>query len=281
MGAMQTEKTAETYVPRPLAEHMEPMAAWEEMQHYEARRNPEGLFRSAWNYTEYGLNQNIECDMASRRYYFNYAQNLIGMTLKHPKARQDTVLGGLVLSTYIPLFQKRSFDQSVTSDDCYEVYESLGKAMRHMQPLHVDQPPQWRMAETAVLALAARKARPELLLYPSSPREETSHSAALNHDSYFINHNTKIPIQQKLIETGREYDEWITVLTLQPLIEQSFRKSRGHTEPTLADQVNYLLSLIVAETNGQQLQNREAIFLDTLSTEVALHRWKRSRDVAA
>jgi len=157
-------------LPRPLAEDLPPEAAVAAMHHYETRRNPEGLFRSAWNYTEFGLNRNFECSELVRKYYFEHAQNLIGMTLSHRRSHQDVKLGSLVLSSYIPLFQKRSFEQEVTPNDCRQVYESLGAAMRYLQPLETDSPPQWRMAETAVLALSARTSQPELLLYPTSPR---------------------------------------------------------------------------------------------------------------
>lgn len=270
-------QVSDMYASRPLAEDLEPAFIAREMQRYETRRNPEGLFRSAWNYVEYGLNQRITYDDDVRLYQFDHAQNLLGMTLKHPKTHQDVRLGVLVLSSYIPLFAKRSFDSEVSSHDCKEIYQSLGEAMRFLQPLDVDMPPQWRMAETAVLALSARTSNPELLLYPTSPREETSSNASMNHDSYFTEGKEKIPIQQKLIRTDKSYDEWITVLTLQPLIERGLRKSKASEPSELTDQLNYLLSLIITETSGSVVSREEKRFLDTMSSAVASHRWAQDR----
>ena len=269
MGERQTlTKT----MPRPLAEYMEPSFVTSEMKHYETRRNPEGLFRSAWNHAEFGLNKNVACDDVVRKYYFEHAQYLLGRTLDHPDVHQDVRLGALVLSSYMALFQKRSTDQHIGAEDCYDIYMSLGKAMSYLQPLEVDRSPQWRMAETAVLALSARTLQPDLLLYPASPREEASLESSLNHDSYFYTPEEKIPIQQKLIQTDKEYDEWITILTLQPLVEKGLRRARAAQPVALVDQVNLLFALIVADTNGEELAKDEKSFLDYLSQAVVAHR---------
>lgn len=280
MGATQTYKMPDFEIPRPLAEHVEPAFAAREMQRYETRRNPEGLFRSAWNYAEYALNQRVESSEEVRQLYFESAQNLIGMVLNHSNTHQDVRLGALVLSSYLPLFQKRSNEESISPDDCLDMYYSLGSAMQHLQPLELDHPPQWRMAETAVLALAARTLQPDLLLYPTSPREETSSNALLNHDSYFYTGDDKIPIQQKLIQTNKSYDEWITILTLQPLVEKGLRKVHESSPQTLSDQVNYLLSLIIAETAGEELCRDERKFLNYLSQAVVSHRYKPQQVIA-
>ncbi len=264
---------------QPLAEHLLAEHATAARKYYEARRNPEGVLRSAWNTVEYATNQHIPVGPEVREYDFEQAQVLIHMILQHPNSHQDVRLGALVLSSYIPLFKKRSKNQIASPEDCQSVYESLGGAMRYLQPLVVNQPPQWRMAESAVLALAARTRQPDLLLYPTSPREENSLNGSLNHDSYFMDMSQKIPIQQKLIRTDRLYDEWITILTLQPLVEGGLRKARYPEMESLAEQINYLLSVIIAETNGEQMTRDELAFLNHLSAAVASHRWKREKSV--
>ncbi len=259
----------------PLAEYTEPTLLARELRKYETRRNTEGLFRSAWNYVECGTSLHGIDSHVHPECYFEYAQDLIGRTINHPDAHQDTILGALVLSTYLPLFVKRRAGEDVSAIDCRNVYASLGAAIEYLQPIEVDEPPQWRMAETAVLALSARTSRPDLLLYPTSPREEASDQAVVNHDSYFIDQGDKIPIQQKLIKTDQEYDEWVTVLTLQPIIERAMRKSGMRQIDNLAEQINYLFSLIVAETSNLKLSRQEIDFLNTVSAAVASHRWKK------
>jgi hypothetical protein len=109
------------------------------------------------------------------------------------------------------------------------------------------------------------------LLYPTSPREETSSIQAFNHDSYFYADKGKIPIQQKLLPTQKVYDECIQILTVQPLLDKALRKSGEQERITLSDKVNYLLSLIVAETSGAELTKDEAVFLNAMTEAVVAH----------
>jgi hypothetical protein len=265
-----------------LAETLEPSTIEAEMSRYQTRRKPTGLFRSAWNHAEYGLNQSFEYDDTLRKQYFHYAQELLGAVILHPDTHQDTLLSSLVLSTYIPLLQKRSLGEEITSNDCRQVYGSLGEAIGYMQPLETDQPPQWPLAEVAVLALSARISRPDLLLYPSSPREENSKVQAYNHDSYFIQQHTKVPIQQKLIETTKEYDEWITILTLRPILRRAYKKHADTAQITsAADEINYVLALIVSESNGVAVSDKELKLLDHLSSAIASHRSSTAKNTAA
>lgn len=274
MGYKEADINTMFAMPHLLAEHLEPEYVLQEMEHYETRRNPEGLFRSAWNYVECGLNQSMDFSDERREYYFEYAQNLIGMVLHGEKTHQDTKLGALVLSTYVPLFQKRSLGVEITNNDCHDVYQSLGRAMSYLQPITIDEPPQWRMAETAVLALASRAGRPDLLLYPTSPREESSAIAPFNHDSYFLHNDDKIPIQQKVINSQKEYDDWVTILTLEPMIASSLRRSNGDAKNSLAEHLTYLIGCIIAEAHNQSMSRSEIDFLKRISAGVVAYRWK-------
>ena len=255
------------------AELLAPEIALDKKERHETRRTPQGLFHSAWSHMELGLNQRIDMTDADRKCYFETVQMLTGMIMESKKSGYDLLLGTLILSSYIPLFKKRAFDQETSSSDCVDVYNSLGGALRYMRPLSIDEPPQWRMAEVSVLALSARTQQPSLLLYPTSPREEHSQDLAVNHDSYFYHDGNKIPIQQKLIYTDKTYADWVTVLTLQPLIDKGLRTAHtGMTNYPLADKVNYLLSLIISETNGWQLSVEEQKFLNYMSEAVIAHR---------
>jgi len=240
------------------------------LKKFERRRNPSGLMRSAWSNAEFALNlRDSSNDIRSE--YFHSSQQLIAMTLAHPKVHQDTALNALTLSTYLPLFSKRAEDAEVSADDCDDVYRSLGQAMRYLRPLIIDEPPQWRMTEIASLALSARSHQPQLLLYPASPREEASATQSLNHDSYFLDNGEKIPIQQKLVPTQKIYDECIKVLTMQPLLSRALRKSGQSAKNELGEQVNYLLSLIVAESSGELLDRDEQKFLNVMTESVVAH----------
>lgn len=257
---------------RPLAEHVSREEAIAAVQHYGTRRTPAGLFHSAWSHIEYAMSQQVALDDDLRQTYSDYTQEIIAMTIDHPRVSQDTRLGALVLSTYVPLFMKRSLDEDITRDDCRGVYRSLGSALSYLRPLNIDEPPQWRMTEIAVLALSARTTQPELLLYPTSPREEAASDFRFNHDSYFLHNNDKIPIQQKLIETQQEYSDWVRILELQPIVERTLQKVGGGAPQDMASQMNMLLATLISETAGVELSRCETIFLNTMSEAVVAHR---------
>lgn len=256
-------------IARPLAEAVAPDMVLAAIKRHEARRKPAGLFRSAWNHVEYGMNNEYGDDISD--YYLDSASALLGDIMQRSDVHQDVHLGALVLSSYMPLFAKRAHDRTVDPSDCDEVYHSLGAALQYLRPLHINEPPQWRMAEAAVLSLSARMHRPELLLFPASPREEQSANQQLNHDSYFYTGNDKLPIQQKLLPTQKIYDECITVLTLDPIINKALKVTGEGEGLSLADKVNRLVSLIIVETSGSSLQPDEKKFLDFLTTAVAAH----------
>lgn len=282
MGAL-TQKELCRSQPRLLAEELQPDILHESLRHYGARQTPAALFRSAWNHTEYALSRNVELSDDVRNAYFGYTQDIANAVLLHEGSNQDADIGALVLSTYVPAFRKRAFDLPLESEDCREIYRSLGYAISLFQPLDIDEPPQWRMTETAVLALSARTGQPDLLLYPTSPREETSEIQRFNHDSYFYDGDgkSKIPIQQKLIKTEKTYDEWITLLILQPLVKKGLKYSGMADTGLLSDQMNHLLSLVIAETTGEELTRSEKNFLDYLSQAVAAHRFTRRQSESA
>ena len=259
------------HVSEPLAEYVSPDLANEAVKHYETRRTPEGLFYSAWYNVELGLNKLIDQNDDARDCYFDIAQELIGMIIQNKSSRQDTLLGALVLSSYLPILRKRSHDEVITPLDCDGIYESLGATVAYLRPLSIDEPPQWRMSEVSVLALAARTRSPHLLLYPTSPREEHSDEQQENHDCYFFNETGKIPLQQKLIHTDKTYSDWITMLTLQPLVDKGLKASGEETKRPLADKVNYLLSLVVAEPHKVELDVNERNFLNFMSQSVVAH----------
>ena len=253
--------------PRPLAEKLDIELAKAAMKKYETKQKPEGWLHSAWSNAELDLNSVTE----GAEEYFKTSQILVAMILKDGRSHQDTQMKALTLSTYMPLFEKRVSDDEVTSGDCERVYESLGWAMQYLRPLTIDEPPQWRMTEVAVLALSARSRQPQLLLYPTSPREETSLIQELNHDSYFFKGVDKIPLQQKLLPVDKAYDSWVNILTLQPMINRAL-KARGATHLTeLSDKVNYLFSLIVAETSDAPMTREEVRFLNVMTEAVAAH----------
>jgi hypothetical protein len=256
--------------PRPLAENLPLVAAKESLNRFMTRQTKTGLFHSAWRHVEYALNREVGLDDSLKESYFDDASQLLGKVIRH-KTTEDLQLASLTLGSYLPCFLKRARGDTITSDDCTRVYQSLGSAITYLEPRRPDDPPCWRMTETAVLALAARTKQPELLLYPTSPREEASDTSSENHDSYFMAADKKLPLQQKLLPTAKSYETHITLLNLLPMLSYAYTKANLPMPDEPIDNLNYLLGLIVAETHAAKLTKQEKQFLDHLSRAVAWH----------
>lgn len=254
-----------------LAELVVPQQAVEAVRKYSAKKTPNGLLDSAWNHAEYAMNQRIGVDRVVRECYFDYTDDLTGRIINQHRGSETTLLGALVLSSYLPLLKKRSFGETISSTDCQNVYDSLGHALGYMQPLNSDDPPLWYQTEVTMLAASARMKQPHLLMYPSSPREEAAKYHQTNHDSYFVAGRTKYPVQQKLIPVDREYDQQVTMLFFEDVLDHAFRKTAQLAPAESADRLNHVVSLIVAETHGELLPKSDRSFMNCVSRAVAYH----------
>ncbi len=257
-------------LPHPVAEHLSPEVAYASMMKFTTKKGPEGKLHSAWRHAEFALNRGTLLDDDIRRSYVDTAQALLSDVICQPATRESTRFEALVLSTYLPLLQKRALQQEVEAHDCDYVYQSLGRAVEYMQPLPPDEPPPSIMNETALMALSARTRRPDFLLYPASPREEASNLASFNHDSYFLRFSEKLPIQQKLPETTYGYDSSVTIVSLDPILMRGYKKFNIEPPRLMSEKVNDLLALIVVDTHTTlDLTKQEKALLNHLSASVA------------
>lgn len=265
------------YIAQPLAEQVDPIYAMAAAEQYQTRRKPGGLLLSAWSHIELGLNQKLDYSQPVKDSNFAIAQQLVGEIVHDERTHEDTMIGAYVLASYLPLFHKRAVSREVDQQDCRQVYDSLGKMIAYLDPGGSTRISPWKLSESAVLALSARTSQPQLLLYPTSPREESSNVQRYNHDSYFYSDDSKYPIQQKFVGVEKEYDPSITMLTLQPLIDKATRVAGMQPCEGTTDRVSRILSLIVCETNGIDLNESEQRFLNFMSTAVAAHHAALSR----
>ena len=254
-----------------LAEHLPPEYSTDAVRNYLTCKTATGRLHSAWAHAEYALNRSIDMTDFERYESIECANSLTGMVLEKRFAPSDTHFGALILASYLPVFKKRAFNVEITSKDCEDIYASLASAFAYIKPLVSGEMPSALSLESFVLSLSARTRRPDYLMYPTSPREESSAIQATNHDSYFITSNTKLPIQQKLIPTSAQYQAPITMLTLMPLMTNIGRKCGYLSYDDPADQLNNPIALVVAEANGEALEKYEKSLLDNLSEGVVAH----------
>lgn len=256
--------------PGPLAEHVDPQLALNALRHNMTLRKPEGHFHSAWTHVEYALNQTNSLDIEIRKKYISDTAYLLGGILANPSTTSEGVyVGALTLSAYLPLFAKRATQAEITSGDCQNLYESLGSVIDQALSLQENETGPWRLGELMFDACAARTGQPELLLYPSSPREEACSSQPLNHDRYFIRDNDKAPIQLKLFSTEKMYNHPIITLVIMPILDNALCTSGYDTDGSADTKLSILLEAIVRESGGEDISLQETTLLNRFSRSVA------------
>ena len=267
--------------PLALAENLPEDHTTSEMNRYSRKRTPAGLFRSAWCHIEYAMNHYDSLPDLSE-FYFEYARDLTGVIVNEHIGSELTTMNALVLASYIPFFRRRVRGEDISSDDCRELYRSMGYALSYMQPLHPDDPPLWNQAEVVVLAMSARIGQPAFLLHPSSPREESSTQyPRMNHDSYFISSRGKLPIQQKQRPVNKPYHPAITMLFFEKTLDRALKKS-GQPPASFspADKLNYIIATIISETYDSSINACEKVFMDSVCSVVASHYFDASSRAA-
>lgn len=255
------------------AEHIAAETALSSMKKYGRKSSGEGLYRSAWSHLECALNMTAHKTRDERNQYFEYAEHLFGMALQKKNISQTSLYTILTVGSYMPLFRKRGHNELLDANDCHAVYHSLGRCVAYLYPQSQLYTVDSRMSELLILACSARIGDPDLLLFPASPREESSPHQPLNHDSYFYADGVKIPMQEKITSTNKCYDSPVRVMTLQPIMVEALE--RGGFD-TLSDgpfhaQLATTLSLIVSEVTQDNLSSQETRVLNCLSEAVSSH----------
>lgn len=266
--------------PRPLAEELEPEVAIAGLRHCMTLRKPEGLFHSAWHHVEYAMNQQAEYfDDSLRRKYFGDAMWLLASIIdpgSHQRKRQpspDLYAQVLTLNTYLPVFIKRALNTEITPEDCDDIYRSFGVIFNDIhKPDYRDSSYLGaRSAEMIGHALSARTRRPELLLFPASPREEASNQQALNHDGYFIGPHHKIPMQTKLVPTDKSYEMPTRTIYIEPLAEHALKRAQSLPADAALPLGEYtkLIAKKISEESSAEIDRASKLALDFMTRSVA------------
>ena len=258
--------------PGPLAEMLPPQLTVNALRHYLTFRNPEGQFASGWMHIEFAMNHSLALDSDMRQKYIGDAAFLFATAADNPRSHMETRLGAMVATNYLPVFSKRANNQPVTQDDCADIYRGLAATITYLTPPGSTVLESWRLTELIPLAMSARTGQPELLLYPASPREESSRYAQSNHDAYFVADKQKIALQQKLIASEEPYDYPFQVITLLPIVQNALKRT-GYTDfesPT--DAFEFVVHAMIAEAQDLDVQPYERDLLNLLSRSIAARR---------
>lgn len=264
--------------PGPLAEQVDPAVALAGMRHCMTLQKSEGHFHSAWHHIEYAMNQQLEhLDDELRRKYLSDATFLLGgiidPRIRNRRERVNPTLyaQALTLSIYMPVLTKRALQRDVMPSDCIDIYHSFGIAFQDINSLTYPDASfkSARFAEMIGPALSARTLAPEKLLYPSSPREEASTVQSLNHDGYFIKEGQKIPLQTKLIQTEKVYEDPTRTIYIEPLAHHALNRAQLISDEPFAigECTEIIAELITEETTGVIDRNGKAA-LDYLTRSI-------------
>ena len=273
--------------PLPLSEQLAPPLAEAGMRHFSEAKTAHGLVHSAWRIIEFGLAQSVPLSDELRRLYINtYASQVLGDVLAlnkddNPLRHQQPDYTctpnhthfhhALLIGAHLPLFAKRATGQQVTRDDTRELHASMVCVLQEELALDEDTQQTARLSETVSSLLASRTGLPEYILYPASPREESSHKQQHNHDRYFVQHNTKIPVQIKIGQTAARYLPEIAVLDIEGMLQFSATRAHLDSPPkstTIAPHVHRAAELISLEHDGEFLYPEERMFLNTASQAI-------------
>lgn len=285
----------EEYVPQELqvclAEDLPSAYAYSQMRAFSTKRGAEGRLQSAWRHVEFALCQGASVDDKTRSSIIDLSSYL----LNEPFLSENTSATALcrckaeLLSSYLPLFSKRALKQMPTSEDMANLYVSLGKILaREYKEAAVGGRPALSFCnEILMMAVTARTLQPNMVLYPTSIREEGAHQADLNHDNYFILNGKKVPVQMTTAEAEElavkeaRYSDDIHVFNINRLVRNAMQRQNRirykmpQIEHLSIDDCMPIAGLVIDEAEGDSLYPAEEEILNTTS-QLAVRLYRES-----
>jgi hypothetical protein len=217
----------------------------------------------AWNCVEQALSSDAPLYTRSNQKVLNEAFITANNVLRnHNQHNLNEVLEAISFRNYEGLFRALAEKRPITSDLVYESRQNVGALITTIDdnpdfPKEYDDPIRGFMAEQTVQWLSLQNAflyeNPELIIYPTSPREGHSNMAAFNHDGYQITQSGRMRIETKRgynnKRSRRTYDESIVYVVLQDILDQTRSRCGGKVG---SPRDNFLIGAIRDTTNGRE-----------------------------
>lgn len=265
------ERSDERYI-APLAEHLPADLLYSNMRRLHARKGASNWYRSAFATVEFALCREAPLDPTLRADLIDQAGYLLRkpMGLMGGKAHDVLRLNAAFLCSYLPAFLKRSAQEPLNEQDCANLYKSVATAMT--MTLDTTQSPEGliaHLAEGIMFCLSARTRQPQNIIWPASPREESSPSQPSNHDGYVILNGGKLRAQTKLIPTAAEYEQPTIVVVFEEIAQHVARKiQQRYAEPITSYDVPSFVDIIFREATGEALDPEEKYQLDVATAHL-------------
>ncbi|MEO5499615.1 MAG: hypothetical protein ABIR46_03885 [Candidatus Saccharimonadales bacterium] len=235
------------------------------------RLNGADIFMShAWTCVEHALSSDVPLYERSNQKVLNEAFITANNVLRnHNRHNLNEILEAISFKNYEGPFRALADKQPITHGLVYETQQNVGALITTIDD-HPDFPKEYDdsirgfMAEQTIQWLSLENAllreNPELIIYPTSPREGHSNMKAFNHDGYQVTQHGRVRIETKRSKgnkrTRRSYDKSIAYIVLEDILENT-RSRRGGKVGSPRD--NFLIGAIRDTLNGRESQSKRKV----------------------
>ena len=235
------------------------------------RLNGADIFMShAWTCVEHALSSDAPLYARSNKKVLNEAFITANNVLRnHDRHNLNEILEAISFKNYEGPFRALGERQDITPELVHETRQNVGALITTIDE-HPDFPKEYDdsirgfMAEQTIQWLSLHNAllheNPELIIYPTSPREGHSNMKAFNHDGYQITEHGRIRIETKRSNASkrkrRTYDNSITYIVLEDILEQTRSRCGGKVG---SPRDNFLIGAIRDTLNDRESQPKRRV----------------------
>lgn len=232
------------------------------------RLNGADIFMShAWTCVEHALSSDAPLYARSNQKILDEAFITANNVLRnHDKHNLNEMLEAISFKNYEGLFRALAEKRHITSSLVYETRQNVGALITTIDD-HPDFPKEYDdsirgfMAEQTIQWLSLHNAslqdNPELIMYPTSPREGHSHLKAFNHDGYQLTEQGRVRIETKRSNnskrTRKTYDKSIAYVVLEDILNDTRSRCGGKVG---SPRDNFLIGAIRDTLNDRESSSK-------------------------
>lgn len=235
------------------------------------RLNGANIYMShAWTCVEQALSSDVPLYASANQKVLNEAFITANNVLRNRNRHNlNEILEAISFKNYEGPFRALAEKEPITSELIYETRQNVGALIATIDD-HPDFPKEYDdsirgfMAEQTIQWLSLHNAfmhdSPELIIYPTSPREGHSNLRAFNHDGYQITEQGRVRIETKRSHsskrTRRTYDKSIAYIVLQDILEKTRSRCGGKVG---SPRDNFLIGAVRDTLNDRESQPKRRV----------------------
>lgn len=235
------------------------------------RLNGADIYMShAWTCVEHALSSDAPLYASANQTVLSEAFMTANNVLRnHSEHNLNEVLEAISFKNYEGPFRALAEKEPITSELIYETRQNVGALIATIDdhpefPKEYDGSIRGFMAEQTIQWLSLHNAfinnNPELIIYPTSPREGHSNLIAFNHDGYQLTSQGRVRIETKRSHgnkrTRRTYDSSIAYVVLQDILEKTRSRCGGKVG---SPRENFLIGAVRDTLNDRESQPKRRV----------------------